>query len=205
MYAVFKSAASTEGYTLPLHDALPIFLFRGLNLPPNINVTDYVNVRVNGAGLLTAHTSATLTNITAAIFINASLTDKDPLVMSNNWGQPSVNDTEILATYEEGQVSYLPVSNISDPLMRAALKHVSLKALQAEGYNHTVDFQYRGAPARVTAATLTTTRGLVLPMVFVSSNAAIAMPYRRIMNICNGVTAVVIVAFTALFWWFVHR
>ncbi|KAL7702801.1 protein kinase-like protein [Lotmaria passim] len=181
------------------------FLFRGLNLPPNINVTDYVDVRVNGAGLLTAHTSASLTNITAAIFINASLTDKDPLVMSNNWGQPSVNDTEILATYEEGQVKYLPVSNISDPLMRAALKHVSLKALQAEGYNRTVDFQYRGAPARVTAATLTTTRGLVLPMVFVSSNAAIAMPYRRIMNICNGVTAVVIVAFTALFWWFINR
>jgi hypothetical protein len=181
------------------------FLFRGLNLPPHINVMDYVDVRVDGSTLLTTSNAASATGITAAIFINASLEDDDPLVMSDNWGQASVNDTEILTTYEEGQVTYLRVSNISDHLMRAALGHVNLKELYTEGYSHTVDFQFDGAPATVTATTYTTKRGLILPMVLVSSHAAIALPYRRIMNICNGVNAVVILLITAFFWWFIKH
>ncbi|KPA78811.1 putative protein kinase [Leptomonas pyrrhocoris] len=181
------------------------FLFRGLKLPDGVSVMDYVGVRVNGAGLLLTRTASSLTNITAAIFINATLTDEDPSVMSNNWGQQSVNDTEILSHLEDSHVRYLKVSNVSNPLMRAALRHVDLKALQQEGCNRTVDFQYRGAPATVTAIVVTTSHGLTLPMVFASSDAATAMPYRRIMNICNGATAIAVVLFTALFWLFVHR
>ncbi|KPA78814.1 hypothetical protein ABB37_05906 [Leptomonas pyrrhocoris] len=181
------------------------FLFRGLHLPFKINVTDYVDVRVDGSTLLATSNTTSTTQVTAAIFINATLTDDDPQVMSDTWGQASVNDTEMLTTYEENQMSYLKVSNISDPLMRAALTHVNLAALQQEGHSQTKDFQYRGAPAVITATAYTTKRGLVLPMVLVSSHAAIALPYHRIMNICNSVTAAVILIITGLFFVFINR
>jgi hypothetical protein len=83
------------------------FLFRGLRLPTGMAITDYVDVRINGAGILTTRTASAWTSITATTFINASLDDDDPIVMSNNWGQQSVNDSEIMNSIlgESGKLS----------------------------------------------------------------------------------------------------
>ena len=184
--------------------SLPIgMVARGIKLKPVQHPTDLVQVRLDGSQLLVDYDNVRSADFSAAAFIRQSMQNKDPLVMSNNWGQWSVSNNSIYtAFYIADTLRYLPVSNISDPLMRAALKHVSLKALQAEGYNRTVDFRYGGAPATVTAVHVRLSSGLQIPLVFVSRMVGTTVPYRRIMDICNGVTAVIIVAFTALFWWF---
>jgi hypothetical protein len=144
-------------------------------------------------------------NVTTAIFADATLADDDPSIVACSWEQEFLTSPSMDELNKNASYKYFPVSTISNPLMRAALKHVNLKALQQSQHAHSADFIYDGAPATVTATIFQKDGCPGLPIVYVTAQSAITPPYTRIMNICNGVACVVIVAVTAIFWCCIHR
>ncbi|KAG5472073.1 hypothetical protein CUR178_02741 [Leishmania enriettii] len=180
-------------YVLPLG-----FLARGRKDISSAHYTDFTQVHLDGSRLLLDYDFVEARGLSMVAFINQSLADDDPLVLSNSWGQPSVSDDSIYSIYPTASVIYLRTSNISDPLMRAALQHVDLASLQQQGYRHTVGFEYAGAAAVVTAYAYTTVHGLVVPIVLASSHAAITVPYMRLMRIFDGIVVAVILLLTVI-------
>ncbi|KAG5497647.1 hypothetical protein JKF63_03912 [Porcisia hertigi] len=182
-------------------------LYRGQE-PPDRNhgtITDYVHLHINGSRLLQEMDGARLTGARIALFINHTLAHADPLIMSNNWGQPTTHNTVIYTPLLQSNTTYLKSSDIHDPLMRAALKRVNLAALQVEGYRYTVDFQYECAPATVTAWSYMTSKGLVLPLIYVSGQADITPPHTCIDIVSNCTVAAAVLVLTAVFWCLIHR
>ncbi|KAG5495914.1 hypothetical protein JIQ42_02791 [Leishmania sp. Namibia] len=180
-------------YVLPLG-----FLARGRKDISSAHYTDFTQVLLDGSRLLLDYDFVEERGLSMVAFINQSLADNDPLVLSNSWGQPSVSDDSIYSIYPTASVTYLRTSNISDPLMRAALQHVDLASLQQQGYRRTVGFEYAGAAAVVTAYAYTTVQGLVVPVVLASSHAAITVPYMRLMRIFDGIVVAVILLLTLI-------
>ncbi|KAG5497645.1 hypothetical protein JKF63_03910 [Porcisia hertigi] len=168
-------------------------------------ITDYVHLHINGSRLLQEMDGARLTGARIALFINHTLAHADPLIMSNNWGQPTTHNTVIYTPLLQSNTTYLKSSDIHDPLMRAALKRVNLAALQVEGYRYTVDFQYECAPATVTAWSYMTSKGLVLPLIYVSGQADITPPHTCIDIVSNCTVAAAVLVLTAVFWCLIHR
>ncbi|CBZ29239.1 hypothetical protein, unknown function [Leishmania mexicana MHOM/GT/2001/U1103] len=176
---------------------LPVgYLARGRTDISGMSYTDFTQVLLDGSRMLLDYDFVEAPGLAMAAFINQSLADDDPLVLSNSWGQPSVSNDSIYSIFTAVPVTYLKASNISDPLMRAALKHVDLAALQEEGYRRSVNFEYAGAAAFVTAYAYTTAQGLVVPLVVASSHAAITTPYLLLMRIFDAILAAVILLLT---------
>ncbi|CAJ1991381.1 protein kinase [Leishmania donovani] len=176
---------------------LPVgYLARGRTDISSVRYTDFTQVLLDGSRMLLDYDFVEAPGLAMAAFINQSLADDDPLVLSNSWGQPSVSNDSIYSIFTTVPVTYLKASNISDPLMRAALQHVDLAALQHEGYRRSVDFEYAGAAAVVTAYAYTTAQGLVVPLVVASSHAAITTPYLFLMRIFDGILVAVILLLT---------
>lgn len=171
---------------------------RGMPLQPQQRVTDLVQARLDGSQLLISYDDVDSAGFSAAAFINQPLQDADPLVLANSWGQSSVSSSSIYSTTVYRSMSDITTSNISDPLMHAALKRISLKKLQRSGYGHAVDFRYKNAPATLTVLHVTLVSGLQIPLVPVSSEVGTTPPYRRVMDICNVTSAAVVIGFAAL-------
>lgn len=186
-------------YSLPLG-----FITRGMPRAARVPPTDFLQVRLDGSLLFDNYDFLKAPGYSVMAFMNFSLTDTDPLVLSNNWGQPSASNTSLYTPSVTADLSYLHASNVSDPLMREALKHVHLSRLQRAGYEETVEFFYHGALAVVTAHAFRSSQGLTIPLVFASAQASFTGPYRTIFHICDVVVGVAVVLFTALLWWFVH-
>ncbi|KAL7701383.1 protein kinase-like protein [Lotmaria passim] len=167
-------------------------------------LNDFAQVRIDGSALLSIAKYMSARGARAVILVNQSLHTSDPLIFSTNYGQTAVNNTNVYSASADDTVTYLKTSEVSDPLMRAALKHVNFKAMQQEGYERTTEFYYRGAPAIVTAYTRTTNRGLILPIVMASAQITATYGYIRTLNVWLAIVAIVVVALTALFYWFVH-
>ncbi|GET91186.1 hypothetical protein, unknown function [Leishmania tarentolae] len=179
---------------------LPVgYLARGRTDISSVRYTDFAQVQLDGSRMFLDYDFVEAPGLVMAAFINQSLADDDPLVLSNSWGQPSVSNDSIYSIFTAGPVTYLKASNISNPLMRAALQHVDLAALQHEGYRRSVDFEYDGAPAIVTAYAYTTPQGLSVPLVIVSSHAAITKPYLLLMRIFDGISVAAIVLLTGAY------
>ena len=182
---------------------LPVSMVaRGLKVNRSLN--DYVQVRVDGSRVLFGNAHKHATGLSIAAFIPQSLTFADPKVLATSWGQNSVSNNSIFLASAVENVTYLAVSDISDPLMRAALQHVNLTHLLRRDCHESTDFYYRGATATVTAVTYTTHNGCVLHLVYASSHATIAGPYRRSAWIARAFLIFSEFLFTALFWVFVH-
>ncbi|KAK7199230.1 protein kinase [Novymonas esmeraldas] len=173
---------------------------RGLPRGTGFDINDAVQVRVDGSRLCAKNLTFPHSGYRLAIFARATLRDADAQIISNNWGQPSVNDSSSYTAIGVDNVTYLRVSAITDPLMREAVKHVNLAALQTDDYRASVDFHFRGAPATVTVWAYTTRRGLVLPLLMVNAAESFTGPYQRTMHICTAVLAAAIVALTVTFW-----
>ncbi|CAJ1032990.1 Protein kinase domain/Protein tyrosine kinase, putative, partial [Leishmania shawi] len=186
-------------YVLPLG-----YIVRSHANISSVHYTDFTQVQLDGSRMLMDN-FVEAPGFVMAIFIHQSLADDDPLVLSNSWGQPSVSNDSVYSIFGTAPVTYLKVSSISDPLMRAALKYVDLAALQLQGYRRTVDFEYSGAAAVVTAHSYTTGQGLVVPIVLASSHAAITAPYLRLRRILNAIVAVVILLLTVAFFGIARR
>ncbi|SYZ68374.1 protein_kinase [Leishmania braziliensis MHOM/BR/75/M2904] len=187
-------------YVLPLG-----YIVRGHANISSVHYTDFTQVQLDGSRMLMDYNFVEAPGFVMATFIHQSLADDDPLVLSNSWGQPSVSNDSVYSIFGTAPVTYLKVSSISDPLMRAALKYVDLAALQLQGYRRTVDFEYSGAAAVVTAHSYTTGQGLVVPIVLASSHAAITAPYLRLRRILNAIVAVVILLLTVAFFGIARR
>ncbi|CBZ29238.1 protein kinase-like protein [Leishmania mexicana MHOM/GT/2001/U1103] len=167
-------------------------------------ITDYALLRINGSRLLREPDGMHHIGARIALFVNQTLTDGDPAIMSNNWGQHLINSV-IHAPLVNTSVTYLKASDVHDPLMRAALKHVDLAALQNQASRSTVDFQHNGAPAMVTAWAYTTSKGLSLPLVYASVQENITVPHTLIHDMGNGIMVAAVLIFSLIFWRLIHR
>ncbi|CAC9519846.1 protein kinase-like protein [Leishmania infantum JPCM5] len=173
-------------------------------MPVTTPITDYALLHINGSRLLREPDGTHHIGARIALFVNQTLTDADPAIMSNNWGQhfiSSVIHTPLVNT----SVTYLKASDVRDPLMRAALQHVDLAQLQSEASRSTVGFQHNGAPAMVTAWTYTTSKGLCLPLVYASVQENITVPHTLIRDMGNGIMVAAVLIFTLIFWRLIHR
>ncbi|KAG5485794.1 hypothetical protein LSCM1_07207 [Leishmania martiniquensis] len=178
-------------------------IYRGLTLPTNVSITDCTQVRINGARLAFTTVWESSSGFLFAVFINQSLEGADPLIMSNNWGQQSVQGDAVFPPSPE-PTAYLSSRNVTHPLMREALKHVDLSRMQGPGHKQVVDFRFNGAHSIITAWAYTSPRGLTLPLVYVSSHDVVAGPYLRLRDTINGVLAATIVLVSFVFWVFVR-
>ncbi|CAM42628.1 hypothetical protein, unknown function [Leishmania braziliensis MHOM/BR/75/M2904] len=174
-------------------------------LAPEITSTDYVHLYINASRLLREPDGTQRAGARIALLISQSLDTPDPTIMSNNWGQQSILNSTIYTPLLSTNVTYLKVSDVRDPLMRAALKYVDLTALQNGVSSSTVEFQHDGAPAIVTAWTCTTSGGLSLPLIYASMQTSITMPLTRIRHINNGIVAFTVLLLTLSFWYLIHR
>ncbi|CBZ24100.1 putative protein kinase [Leishmania mexicana MHOM/GT/2001/U1103] len=179
-------------------------IYRSLKLPTNVSITDCTQVHIDGARLALNTISEVKSGFLLAVFINQSLADADPLIMSNNWGQQTVHDNIIFPSSEHAPTAYLKSSNVSHPLMREALKHVDLSRMQDPGHKHSVDFRYKDSHAVITVWAYTSRYGLTLPLVYVNSQNIITGPYLRLHDTLNGVLAAVMVLVSLIFWLFVQ-
>ena len=189
-----------------LYHTFPLMLL-GESVPHSstVRLSDFSQTRIDGNMLLnTSLLTEPGVTTRAMVLINQSLDLDDPKVLSNNWGQETVR----LPTYSlvvMTNTTYLKVSNISDPLMREAVRHVDLKALQHNGYNVTTVFRYHGAPAIVTAQMYETPYGFRVPIVVVSPQHAVTGPYLTVRDVCCGMVAVAAVLLTALCYFAMDR
>ncbi|CAJ1986435.1 protein kinase [Leishmania donovani] len=179
-------------------------IYRSLKLPTNVSITDCTQVHIDGARLALNTIGEAKSGFLLAVFINQSLADADPLIMSNNWGQQTVHDNIIFPFSEHAPTAYLKSSNVSHPLMREALKHVDLSRMRDPGYKHSVDFRYNDARAVITVWAYTSCHGLTLPLVYVNSQNTVTGPYLRLHDTLNGVLAAVMVLVSLVFWLFVQ-
>ena len=203
MHLVWNTPPSQPSF---MYLTFPVFfLGRSLLRKKYVDAHDYVQVRVDGSALLRSLSPsgpALLSRV--MVLANRTLNSSDPIVLSNNWRQVEIHNASY-AIAVNTNTTYLKVSNISDPLMREAVRHVDLKALQHNGYNVTTVFRYHGAPAIVTAWVHTTQLGLSLPMVVVSPQHAVTGPYLTVRDVCCGMVAVAAVLLTALCYFAMDR
>lgn len=189
-----------------LHFTFPsMLLYRSGEIPADKDPSLFMRLIIDASRLLQIQSIDTTDTFASAIFTPDSLDLEDPLLMSNNWGQRAMNSTTIGMVLHGVNARYLRVSNVSNPLMRAALKHVNLKAFKQRGYSSSADFTYRGAPATVSAFYYNKYGSPCLPVVCVSAQRPVTAPFTRIMNICLIAATTLVAVETALFFLFVHR
>lgn len=130
----------------------------------------------------------------------------DPVVWSNNWGQAvSEKPWALSLSYVDTNYTVLHVSGVSDPLMKAALRHVNLKLLTEDGSAETHRFVYNGGSAWVTAWRHTTDLGLTACFVLVTPTYPVCGSTLSSFQVIGGVIGAVVVVFTVLFYVFVER
>ncbi|KAG5485125.1 hypothetical protein CUR178_08096 [Leishmania enriettii] len=178
-------------------------IYRGLTLPPNVSVTDCMQVCINGTRLALNALCEATSGFLFAAFINRSLGDADPLIMANNWGQQTMQGDVVFPSSPE-PTTYLKSSSVRPPLMREALERVDLSRMQEPGYKHCVDFRFNDAHSIITVWAYTSPRGLTLPLVYVSSHEIVTGPYLRLRDTVNGILAATIVLVSFVFWAFVR-
>ncbi|KPA78810.1 protein kinase-like protein [Leptomonas pyrrhocoris] len=163
-----------------------------------VHASDVAQTLIEGGTFFTSiHLNDPSSSTRVMALISQSLGYDDPQVLSVNWGQPVVHNPtfSILA---DTHTTYLTVSAITDPLMREAVTHIDLAALQHKDGRQSASFRYRGAPAIVTAWVYTSDLGLSLPIVVVSPQYAVAGPYMMVKDLCTGMVALAVLLLTAL-------
>ncbi|GET91185.1 protein kinase-like protein [Leishmania tarentolae] len=179
-------------------------VYCGPSMPCTAAISDYVLLRINSSKLLGDANGTHQIGARVALFINETLTDADPTILSNNWGQHVI--TSALHTLPvNSSVTYLKVSDVDDPLMRSALQHVDFAALQSASRRRTIEFQHNGAPAMVTAWVYTTSRGLSMPLVYTSVQGNSTAPHTLMRDMSNGIMVSTVLIFTLILWQLLHR
>lgn len=127
--------------------------------------------------------------------------DVEPLVMSNNWGQEVVDRTYPYGlTFDNGDLQYLPVSQINDTLMRSVVRAVDMKAFTtSDEYEQRGMVDYQNTRALFVAWQYTTPLGMKGHYVMVMPFSSIVESPQLRFAVLGGAFTGVVVALTLLF------
>lgn len=155
---------------------------------------EFIEVIIDGSALLGA---APPQHVSALLLSNASIREPDPVVISNNWGQPLTDDPSIVSYMNNP--SLLRLSQVSDKLMQTALRHIHLRELTAARPIE-AEFRYYKEWAKVSARILITDSGLVLPLVVASETHSVVGRYMANQVLFTVAESIFIFICTILFW-----